>query len=212
MSSSSAASDALTRIILDPRFHTPLSILKGFRNGLVYGTKIRFPHALVMVLLFRSGTFRQKASTILNMTRTHAQNLGLFVLLFKSSTLLIRSLNDGKETSIEPFIGGLIGGWTVFGRPGPAQSSVNHQIVIYVFARVVLGLVKLMAKEGKLPEVGKGNEHAWPIFASVSWAMVMWLFRWHPEVLQSSLRSSMTYLYTNSESWDGWRNLLWHNQ
>jgi peroxisomal membrane protein 4 len=30
-----------------------LSILKGFRNGFVYGAKIRLPHAVVMTFLFR---------------------------------------------------------------------------------------------------------------------------------------------------------------
>ncbi|KAK4927053.1 hypothetical protein LTR28_012059, partial [Elasticomyces elasticus] len=47
---------ATERIILDPKYHAPLTILKAARNGAVYGTKVRFPHALVMVLLFRSGT------------------------------------------------------------------------------------------------------------------------------------------------------------
>lgn len=34
-------------IILDPRYHDVLAILKSARNGAVYGTKVRFPHALV---------------------------------------------------------------------------------------------------------------------------------------------------------------------
>jgi hypothetical protein len=52
-----AQMDALTS------FHSPhcphdsciLSVLRGFRNGVVYGCKIRFPHALVMTLLFKEG-------------------------------------------------------------------------------------------------------------------------------------------------------------
>lgn len=39
------------------------------------------------------------------------------------------------------------------------------------------------------------SEAAWPCFASLSWAMVMYIFRWHPESIQNSLRSSMTYMY-----------------
>ena len=31
-----------------------MAILKGFRSGMVYGAKIRLPHALVMTFLFRS--------------------------------------------------------------------------------------------------------------------------------------------------------------
>lgn len=38
---------AAERIILDPKYHDLLTVLKGARNGAVYGTKVRFPHALV---------------------------------------------------------------------------------------------------------------------------------------------------------------------
>ncbi|KAI2594489.1 peroxisomal membrane protein 4 [Homo sapiens] len=37
------------------RYHAALAVLKGFRNGAVYGAKIRAPHALVMTFLFRNG-------------------------------------------------------------------------------------------------------------------------------------------------------------
>jgi len=47
---------AINKVILDPKYHTILSIVKGTRNGLVYGAKIRFPHALVMTFLFQTGT------------------------------------------------------------------------------------------------------------------------------------------------------------
>ena len=46
---------ALEAIIRDPRFAEYLAILKGTRNGLVYGAKVRFPHALVMAVLFGTG-------------------------------------------------------------------------------------------------------------------------------------------------------------
>lgn len=42
---------ALERIALDPRYHDLLSLFKTARNGAVYGTKVRFPHALVYVFL-----------------------------------------------------------------------------------------------------------------------------------------------------------------
>lgn len=34
-------------IALDPTYHDVLSLLKTARNGAVYGSKVRFPHALV---------------------------------------------------------------------------------------------------------------------------------------------------------------------
>jgi peroxisomal membrane protein 4 len=47
---------AATNFILDPANHDLLTLIKGVRNGIVYGSKVRFPHALVMIFLFRSGT------------------------------------------------------------------------------------------------------------------------------------------------------------
>lgn len=37
--------------------HDLLAIVKGFRNGIVYGVKIRLPHAFVMTFLFNNGTY-----------------------------------------------------------------------------------------------------------------------------------------------------------
>ena len=45
----------LQAVLLDPQYHDYLAILKGARNGLVYGMKIRFPHALLMSILFGRG-------------------------------------------------------------------------------------------------------------------------------------------------------------
>lgn len=38
---------AVERVILDPRYKDILGVVKGARNGAVYGAKVRFPHALV---------------------------------------------------------------------------------------------------------------------------------------------------------------------
>ncbi len=114
--------------------------------------------------------------------------------------VLRRTSPTGKEASPHTFLAGLIGGYAVFGRG--IQSSVNQQIVIYVFARVVLAMAKLAVQRkseggmGLSPAV-KSNitGNAWPVFAALSWGMVMWVFRWHPDTVQPSMRSSMKYMY-----------------
>jgi hypothetical protein len=117
-----------------------------------------------------------------------------------------------SERHYDSFIAGLLGGYTVFGRT--IHNSVSQQIVIYVFARVMLAFAKLAVQPraaGELKGGGGGmgglglikNEelrrevirNAWPAFASLSWAMVMYVFRWHPETVQPSLRSSMSYMW-----------------
>lgn len=214
-----ALHDAANALLLDPRHHDLLALLKGLRNGIVYGTKVRFPHALVMVFLFRSGSLRSKLTQILAATRSHATNLGLYVLVYKTALLALRALHaNGKERSADTFVAGLLGGYVVFGRG--AGETVNMQIVVYVFARVVLALAKLAVNSEVLGGVVLGGETgrdrvrgaAWPLFAAGSWGAVMWLFRWHPETLQGSLRGSMVYLYDNAETWSGVKDFLWHNK
>ncbi|KAH7270060.1 Tim17/Tim22/Tim23/Pmp24 family-domain-containing protein [Fusarium redolens] len=196
--------NTLEEIVKDPRYHDLLSLVKTARNGIIYGTKVRFPHALVMVFLFRSGTFPQKVNLVLRATRHHATNLARFALIYKLTMLALKyfGAEPGKEGTYDSFVGGLVGGYFVFGgrskRTGKI-SSVNQQIVIYVFARVMLALARIAVKPGhgfpfvsSEPLHGIINQYAWPAFASLSWAMVMLIFRYHPEELQSSLRSSMT--------------------
>lgn len=202
-----------TELLLDPSLKPLLAIVKAARNGLIYGAKVRAPHALVMVLLFRRGPVWEKLKLVYKATRQHASNLARFAAIYKTCMLLLRLLNPdgrGKEGPYDTFMSGLAGGYLVFGRGRGAASSVNQQIVIYVFARVVLALAKLSLESPQmtsatptptlwtqnLPPATKRRiqEHAWPVFASLSWAMVMYVFRWQPESIQPSLRSSMKYM------------------
>ncbi|THC91662.1 hypothetical protein EYZ11_008882 [Aspergillus tanneri] len=210
----------LDTLVTKPELAPLLSLAKGVRNGAVYGAKVRFPHALVMILLFRSGTFREKAKLVFKATRQHARNLATFALIYKSSMIVLRNVNPtgvGKEGRYDSFFAGLLGGYAVFGRH---KTSITQQIVIYVFARVVLALAKLAVQPGMHPLSGlitsdaraEIEKNAWPLFASFSWAFVMYIFRWYPETLMSSLRSSMVYIYADSDHWDSFRNFMIHNK
>ncbi|KAL8986997.1 MAG: hypothetical protein Q9177_003761, partial [Variospora cf. flavescens] len=197
--------ESLDRIALDPQLADLFSILKGARNGFTYGAKIRFPHALVL---------QEKLGIILKATFQHARNLATFATVYKSVLLLLRTTSTkGTESSPHTFVAGLIGGYMVFGRG--IQSSVNQQIVIYVFARVVLALARLsVQKGGAIPRDlrERVTNNAWPVFAALSWASVMWLYRWHPETIQPSLKSSMKYIYVDSNHWDSFKTLLLRNK
>lgn len=64
----SAGGDLLERftknVLLNPEWQELLAIVKGARNGFVYGCKIRFPHALVMTFLFREGPWVVNANRL----------------------------------------------------------------------------------------------------------------------------------------------------
>lgn len=211
----------LESIILNPKYADYLAILKAARNGAVYGAKVRFPHALVMIFLFRSGTVREKISLILRATKTHAQNLAKYAMVYKLTMLVLKHMGStpGKEGKFDTFFAGLLGGYLVFGRRSKRGhiSSVSKQIVIFVFARVVLAAAQLSIQPHmgiiKNPEMTKRISYdAWPVFAALSWGSVMWLFRWYPDTVQSGLRSSMDYIYVQSDHWDSLRNFIVYNK
>ncbi|KAJ8656056.1 hypothetical protein O0I10_008278 [Lichtheimia ornata] len=196
--------ETLTQIALNPKYHDALTILKGFRNGVVYGTRIRFPHALVMAFLFKSGSIQDKFRYIFKATKQHAKNLGTFATIYKAAMFALKRLNGNKEADIHPFIAGLLGGYYVFGE----NNSINQQIVLYIFARVVLATVKIPVKR----QIIDAPQHTYPVFAAVCWGLVMYLFKHDADTLQPSLRSSMQYIYKDSDSWNSLRTLIWHNK
>lgn len=60
-------------------------------SGAKYGVKIRFPHALVMTLLFRYGiTSTEKLKIILKATWEHSRNLASFAAIYKVSCCCFR--------------------------------------------------------------------------------------------------------------------------
>ncbi|CAG8463626.1 11645_t:CDS:2 [Scutellospora calospora] len=196
--------DVITQFINKPEHRDILAIIKGFRNGAVYGAKVRLPHALVMTFLFRPGSLKDKLTFIFDATKQHSKNLAFFVTIYKTLMYLQKKINGGKEQNGHSFIAGLIGGYIIFGE----NNNINQQIVLYVFARIMIGLAKLPVKRNTISE----PKHTFSIFAAVVWGVVMWLFRHDREVLQPSLQASMQYLYLDSDHWSTLRNFLWHNK
>ncbi|TEB12119.1 peroxisomal protein [Coprinellus micaceus] len=207
----------LNEIIANPAYHDYLAILKGARNGFVYGVKVRFPHALVMSILFGRGDWQTRAKNILRATKQHAFNLAKFVTIYKSLLLLQKKMNKGKERSLDTFIAGLIGGYVVFGE----RNAVNEQIVLYVVSRVVASFIpRATAGYKTAPDSALASSAVKPlppnskyftVFAALSWGAVMWLFRHRGETIQPGMFNSMKYLYLDSNAWKDLRTLFWHN-
>jgi peroxisomal membrane protein 4 len=201
--------------------HDVLSVLKGARNGAVYGAKIRFPHALVMTYLFTSGlTHKQKWERILRATQQHSRNLMKFVFIYKSLMVLIRRARSSKvpvERSYDSFLAGTVGGAIVFGE----NNNINNQIVLYLFSRILVGLAKTSLKRvnearGAVSATSAvapivAPDATFTVFAAVVWGVVMWLFRHERDTLQGSLQASMHYLYNNAHVFSTLGDFMWHN-
>lgn len=191
-------------LLRNRRYHAALAVLKGFRNGAVYGVKIRAPHALVMTFLFRSGSLREKLQAILQATYTHSRNLACFAFLYKGLCAL-QSHVQGETYQAHSILSAVIGGFLVFGD----NNSINSQINMYLTSRVLFALCRLGVEKGYLPEP---KWDPFPFFTALVWGLVMWLFEYHQATLQPSLQSSMTYLYKDSNVWHDITDFLIYNK
>nr|XP_054500663.1 peroxisomal membrane protein 4 isoform X8 [Agelaius phoeniceus] len=115
---------AANALLQQRRYHAALAVIKGFRNGAVYGAKIRAPHALVMTFLFKSGSFREKLKSIAQATYAHSRNLAYFVFTYKG-LLAAQSRLQGKKIPFHSFLAACIGGWLVFGDNNPINSQLG---------------------------------------------------------------------------------------
>lgn len=169
-----------------------ISVLRGFRNGAIYGAKIRAPHALVMTFLFGRGSLKDQLLSIFRATYAHSINLGRFVALYKFLVCVMRHMRQ-KESGLNALVAGFVGGWVVWG----GFSPVNSQINMYILSRITWGLVHTALKHKVVEEVPYGYE----IYAATCWAIVMYLFHYQRGTLQNSLEASMQYLYSDSDKW-----------
>jgi Peroxisomal membrane protein 24. len=176
-----------------------ISTLRGLRNGIYYGGKVRFMHALVITILFKKGTLKDKASHIVQLTTEHAKNLGSYVFTFKALLYLLCRIT-GKRQKVNHLVSGFLSGYICFRQNTP----VNYQITLYLLSRILVGGAQRLAdKTGILKDA-----NAYPILAAVCWALVMFLYEDDASTLQPSLKSSMDFLYRDSEQYKSWADFV----
>ncbi|XP_021345783.1 peroxisomal membrane protein 4-like [Mizuhopecten yessoensis] len=196
--------DSVNRLLASGHYQPLLSVIKGLRNGAVYGAKVRLPHSLVMTLLFKRGSLKDMSKGIFEATYTHSRNLALFVFSYKALTSLM-AVAQNKPEQFHSFAAAFCAGYFIFGK----YNKVNEQINLYLLSRILYGLAKLAVKKGFIPKP-KGDTFPW--FAAIVWGIVLWLFEYESDTLQPSLRSSMTYLYHDSNKWQSFKNFLIYNK
>ncbi|KAH9257750.1 hypothetical protein BASA81_004216 [Batrachochytrium salamandrivorans] len=172
------------------------SVLRAFRNGTFYGTK---------------ADARYLGDRMCNLTWEHSRNLALFAGFYKLALAvgrLIRVALGDKLTAPmgaptnqwDTLLAGGLVGHIVWGR----YTNINSQIVMYLTARVIMGLFRIAAEKGfPIAKDLTFETQVYPIWASVIWAIVMWQFEYYPNKLQSSLTESMKFLYHESNSAPG---------
>lgn len=190
---------------------------------------IIFPTHLDYVYLLPD-SLKDKLRAILKATYTHSRNLACFVFTYKGLQALQEKI-QGKSLQSHSFLAACIGGWLVFGDNNNINSQVrqvssahicncNHvrslknfciwlQINMYLLSRILFALSRLAVEKGFIPQPKKDP---FPLFATLVWGIVLWLFEYYPHTLQPSLQSSMNYLYHDSNVWHDISDFLVYNK
>lgn len=228
-------------ILLNPLYRPLLEIIRSSRNGIVYGGKIRFSHALVINLLYRSGPLKPRLISTLKATRDHAQVLAAFAIIYKSilhvlqhDKLLGSGSNPQLNLGLMKFIAGGVGSWFVYSQHFDYfHPGITHQVTLYCFSRVLIAMGKIMLDNYlncfqpsllindsniKFRNLNENQQNklkstiynkSWKYFAVITWALVMFIYDYQPQYLQSSLRHSMAYIYdVELETWSTWRDFF----
>lgn len=224
-------------ILSNPTYRPALDAVRAGRNGLVYGGKIRFSHALVINLLYSSGPIKPRLIKVLQATKNHAEVLTSFAVIFKLvCKVLSHDLVIGKDNlHLITFLGGCFSSFVVYSHNFSYFSQpITHQITLYCFSRVIIAISKialdtalncyqpnfknlngevtayrnLTSNQQKKLKLKFYNK-SWKYFAILVWGLVMFIYDYQPQYLQSSLRHSMAYIYdTELDSWSSWREFL----
>jgi peroxisomal membrane protein 4 len=191
------ASQAEVIVPIEEPHSVYITSIRGLRNGIYYGGKVRFMHSLVMAILFRKGPLKDKAKMIVDFTIEHARNLGLYVFIYKVIVRFLASARS-RESKIHNFIAGGISGFTMFGKKTP----VNYQLSLYLLSRITVGIIDTVSKR-------KGKSlNLYPWLTAICWGLVMFLFEDDPSTLQASLKTSMDFLYKESDSYKSWTDFV----
>ncbi|KAL9657425.1 hypothetical protein ABK040_016695 [Willaertia magna] len=178
------------------------SVFRGYRNGIMTGTKIRIPYilqSLIYAVLFRTPSEYRKVRFVIKQMFHHAMNLGSFVGMYKFICLICRKTLNIRN-GIDSLIAGFIGGALCFGDSKGISGNVNNQIVLYLFARVIDGGLKALADKGFVPRIMDiSTPTGFRLFAGLSLALVLYLTDYETS-LKPGFMTTMDYLYKDSNS------------
>lgn len=228
----------MSGILNNPLYRPLLEVIKSARNGVVYGGKVRFLHALIISILYRSGPVWPRLKLVLTATKNHAEVLAVFAVIYKvvcNALIQDTFLGPGNLRLIK-FIAGCVGSWVVYSQHfGYFHPGITHQVTLYCFSRVLIALGKILLDQylncaqptfryqnRDLPipfrdltaiqqRKVRSNiyNRSWKYFAVLTWGLVMFIYDYQPQYLQSSLRHSMAYIYdVEMDSWSTWREFF----
>ncbi|GET89606.1 peroxisomal membrane protein 4, putative [Leishmania tarentolae] len=195
-----AVLERIDRMIASGNFDIFFTAIKGFRNGVVYGTRVRAPHALVLNLVWSKSPYSSMPKKIFNVTMTHAFGLGYSSVTFAVVRGLLRKLQGTTHAWHNALAGFMIGAlfW------GDPTNGVHIQMMMYILARIVCALYHLLTSKWavSMPPV------AYRLYMGCLWCLTIMFLMYSPDKLQSSMAQSLTYIFKDSGKFRSWYDLL----
>ncbi|EGV65562.1 hypothetical protein CANTEDRAFT_113193 [Yamadazyma tenuis ATCC 10573] len=174
---------------------------------------------------------------VLKATKNHAEVLASFAVIYKMvlGVLVNEQVLGSNSKALSKFVAGCFGSWIVYSQHfGYFHPGITHQITLYCFSRVLLAVSKIILdqylncsnpsfkvagtsmqnyKNLSLNQKSKLKQQyynkAWKYFAVLTWGLVMFIYDYQPQYLQSSLRHSMHYIYdVELDSWGTWKEFF----
>lgn len=176
-----------------------LRVIRGTRNGIYYGGKVRLMHSLVTALVFMNGSITEKLKKVISLTLEHSVKLGIYVGFYKFLVLLLQKKTQ-SISKIHYFLAGIASGFIVY-RQG--ESAINQQMILYLVSRDIIGTAKNLQDKGVFPRM-----KFFSMLAAISWGLVMLLYEDNKDNLQRSLSVSMDFLYQDSEVITDWTEFV----
>lgn len=191
------------------------TILKAFRQGVVYGTKVRAPHALVLNLVWGSGPLIAIPRKVFQVTKTHAMGLALSSVIYTLVTQILKQTNfrltresGSLVVSRIPAVqwwhaalGGFLVGYFAW---GDYTSGVHMQMMMYIASRLLVAMYLLISEKAGFT----GTAQHYRIYSGLLWATLMTILCVEPAVLQASMRKSLEYVFLETNRFTGFRDLF----
>lgn len=182
-------------------------LVKAFRQGIVYGTKVRAPHATVLNLVWGSGPWIAIPRKVFEVTKTHALGLGMSGVIFTLVTQLLTTKviwRAGDRGALKPWhsaVAGFLVGFYAWGDP---TSAVHMQMMMYILPRLAVALYHIASEAVDF----KGTKQHYRIYSGLLWATLMVLVNTKPQTLQISMRKSLEYIFSENGSFTGFNDLI----
>ncbi|KPI88901.1 putative peroxisomal membrane protein 4 [Leptomonas seymouri] len=198
-----AVLNRINKAIASGDFDVFFHALKGFRNGVVYGTRVRAPHALVLNLVWSKSSYSSMPAKIFKVTKTHALGLGYSAALFAVVRGVLRYAQGTTRVWHNALAGFLIGAcfW------GDANNGVHLQMMMYILARIVCALYHLITAKLNLAV----PSYAYRVYMGGLWSLVILFLTYSPDKLQSSMKQSLQYIFEESSKFSSWYDVFVEN-